>query len=62
MSPCSSAVFNVVMKSTSRILPMRVKISDVALGDAQPPPRSEGRCIPLLQIYRMSTQTDRLLV
>jgi hypothetical protein len=41
---------------------VRVKIGDVAVGDAQAPPRSEGRCIPLLQIYRMSTQTDRLLV
>jgi hypothetical protein len=48
--------------SLVQLLPMRVKISDVAVGDAQPPPGSEGRRIPLLQIYRMSTQTDRLLV
>jgi hypothetical protein len=27
-----------------------------------PTPLAEGRCIPRLQIYRMSAQTDRLLV
>jgi hypothetical protein len=48
--------------SLIRRLPIGVNLSDVAVGDAQPPPRSEGRCIPLLQIYRMSTQTDRLRV
>ena len=43
-------------------LPMGVTLSHVAPGSAQPRTPSEGRCIPRLQIYRMSAQTDRLLV
>ena len=41
---------------------MGVNLSDLAAGRAQPRPRSEGRCIPRFQVYRMSAQTDRLLV
>ena len=37
-------------------------LSDIPAVRAQSRPRSEGRCIPRLQVYRMSAQTDRLLV
>ena len=42
--------------------PMRFKLSDVVASSAQVPPSSEGHCIPRFQLYRMSAQTDRLLV
>ena len=40
----------------------RVSLSDIAAVSAQSRPSSEGRCIPRFQVYRMSAQTDRLLV
>jgi hypothetical protein len=43
-------------------LPIGVNFSDLVAVGAHAPPRTEGRCIPRLQIYRMSAQTDRLLV
>jgi hypothetical protein len=42
--------------------PMSIDIRDIAAGGAQPRTSSEGRCIPLSQFYRMSPQTDRVLV
>jgi hypothetical protein len=45
-----------------RQLPMRVKLGDVAARSAQARPSSEGRCIPRFQVYRLSAQTNHLLV
>jgi hypothetical protein len=45
-----------------RRLPIGVNLSGVAAGGARPRHSSEGRCTPCFQIYRMSAQTDRLLV
>jgi hypothetical protein len=41
---------------------MSIDTRDIATGGAQPRASSEGRCIPLFQLYRMSPQTHRLLV
>jgi hypothetical protein len=41
---------------------MGVNLSDVAAIGVHAPPLAEGRRIPRLQIYRMSTHKDRLLV
>jgi hypothetical protein len=37
-------------------------LSDVLAGGGHAPPMTEGRCIPRVQLYRMSAQTHRLLV
>jgi hypothetical protein len=51
------------MAVVARILPEAGwGIKPVAAGSAQPRPSLEGRCIPRFQVYRMSAQTDRLLV
>jgi hypothetical protein len=51
------------MAVVARILPEAGwGIKPVAAGSAQPRRSSEGRCIPRFQVYRMSAQTDRLLV
>jgi hypothetical protein len=42
--------------------PISTNLSDVAAVGAYALPLTEGRCIPRLQIYRISAQTDRLLV
>jgi hypothetical protein len=42
----------------ARRLPIGVNLSEVAAAGARPGPSSEGRCIPRLQLYRMSAQTD----
>jgi hypothetical protein len=42
--------------------PLDLNLSEIPAVGAEPPPGSEERCIPRLQVYRMSAQTDRLLV
>jgi hypothetical protein len=41
---------------------MRVNLRGIAAGGAQQRPSAEGRCIPRFQVYRLSAQTDRLVV
>jgi hypothetical protein len=45
--------------SLVRQLPIGVNLSDVAAIGAHAPPGTKGRCIPRLQIYRMSAQIPR---
>jgi len=45
-----------------RQVPIGVSLTDIAAGGTRPGPVTEGCCIPRLQVYRVSAQTDRLLV